>query len=198
MLPRSSAFIEFLATTAFGESTIACATRNRVGAPMRAIRCNVSLGRDRNITMRIVIKMDRGVFGCELECVALETRLGDCGVFRAEAINVSTSVLSTQAPSNLCNSASLPICWLLCREYLGSLLTPLISLGNGSVWCRVCGATGDAAWIRHRCLAWSTPRVVLRKVTALGVAMRIPSTKLWIVVSRLHQPLCLRAVRSRI
>lgn len=76
MVTFSFALID-LATTLTGEPSIARTTRNWVGAPLRAVRCNIGCGWDRDVSMRIIIKMDRGILGCKPERVTLEALLGN-------------------------------------------------------------------------------------------------------------------------
>jgi len=196
VVARDPALLErvFATTT---ETIVASTAWDWIGAPLSAIWCNISLGRDLDVGMGTIIKVNRRILVRERKSVALEALLIELRILWAETVAVATSMLCTHAPTNFSGATSLPISSSGCLKYLRTLRTSTVALWDLDVWLRgVCEATGNTAGIHHWCFAWGTPRVVLGEITALRLAMRIPSTELWVVVGWLNQSLLLSAVRS--
>jgi len=186
---------EVLATTA--ETIVAGAAWDWIGAPLSAVRCNVGLGWDLDVSVGTIIKVNRRILVRESEGVALEALLVELRVLWAETVAVATSMLCAQAPTDFSGATGLPVSSSRCLKYLRALRTSTVALWDlGIRLRRVCEAAGNTAGIHHWCLAWGTPRVVLGEVTALRLAIRIPSAELWVVVGWLYQSLRLCAVRT--
>jgi len=75
VLTSSLALERILAATA--EPIVAGTAWDWVGAPLSAVRGGVSLGRDFDVSMGAILKVDCGICLCEFQGIALEALLSD-------------------------------------------------------------------------------------------------------------------------
>merc|ERR1712232_1028888 len=157
------AFDKILSTT--DEAHVAGASWDRIGAPLSAVWCNIRLGGDLDVSVGAIIKVYRGILGCEAQGVALKALLSDLRALWAETVAEATTVLCAQAPTNLSSASGLPVCWLGCWKHLRSLLASFVTLWDLSTFGgRVGETTGNTTGIHDWRLSWRTPRVVLGEV----------------------------------
>merc|ERR1712057_42513 len=98
--------------------------------------------------------MESGIRACKSEHIALEAFLSQSGILWAQAIGVTTRMLSTQTPTNPCSSTSLPDSCLGLGENLRTFVTRLVNLRDGIISMWIHASAGHATGIAHRCFAW--------------------------------------------
>jgi len=191
-----SALQEILATTS--HANIAIASWNRIPSPLISSFADVGGSWDLDISMGTVFEVHGGIWDGESEDVALKAFLIECGSLGAKTVRIPTTMLGTQSPANLRSATSLPISGSPLRQDLGAFGVGSVALWRGGIGAWVGVATGNATGIHDRGLAWCAPWTVLREITASGLAMRIPRTRLRVIVDWLHQTLSFRAMGARI
>jgi hypothetical protein len=187
---------EILAATSLAD--IAIASWNRIPTPLIPCFADVGGSRDLDVSMGAVFKVHGGVLAGEREDIALKAFLVECGSLWAEAVRIPATVLGTQSPAHLCSTTSLPISGSPLRQDLRTFRVRSVALRCGGIRSWIGVTTRNATRVHDRGLAWGAPRVVLREIPASGLAMRIPRTRLRVIVDWFHQTFSFCAMRTRI